>query len=326
LSYRNKSEEGDRFEAFIRGIETVLIENHIPHDFIADDQISQQKLANYKLIILPNVKCLSDNEITLLKAYVANGGNLLSTYETSLFNENGLKRADFGLSEVFGCQFTGEKVNTRKDFYQFILDKDHAIVKPDSKETDLLINAGFTLICNAGAATRKICTYVPVVHNQPPEKAWTTSWAKENPTVLENTYQKGKSIYFSNQPDLITFEFGHPDMRNLLLRAVRYLAGDSIAVDTNAPESVHIGLTRSNENSNEFIFSLVNTTSGPVRPLRNILPVYNLTTTLNLKSALSNFKILRAGSEAQVNYANNRVEIKLSRLDDFFAVHLTMKS
>jgi hypothetical protein len=326
LSYRNKSEEGDRFEAFIKGIETVLIENHIPHDFIADDQISAQKLSNYKVVILPNVRCLSDYEIALLKTYVANGGNLLSTYETSLFDERGIKRADFGLAEVFGCQFTGEKVNTRKDFYQFILEKQHAIVKPDSQETELLINAGYTLLCSAASGAKKICTYVPVVHNQPPEKAWTTSWEKENPTVLENSYQKGKSIYFSNQPDLITFEFGHPDVRNLLARAVRYLAGDSIVVDTDAPESVHVGLTRSMENANEFIFSFVNTTSGPVRPLRNILPVHNLTTKLNLKSGLGSFKILRTNGDAQVKYANNHVEIKLSRLDDFFSVHLTMKN
>ena len=290
LTFRNKSEEGDRFEAFIRGVETALIENHIPHDFIADDQVSKERLARYKVIVLANVRSLSDAELALIKEFVGNGGNIVATYETSLFNSDGVKRQDFGLAEVFGCSFTGEKINTRKDFYQVIADPTHYIVSPDSQQTQLLINAGYTLICKAAPTAKKICTYNPVVHNQPPEKAWTNAWAREYPTVLENTYKQGKSIYFANQPDLITFEFAHPDVRNLLARSVRYLAGDFIGLETNAPESVHTGLTRSLENPKEYIFSFVNTTSGPVRPLRNLLPVYDLSVQLNLEGKLNRYQ------------------------------------
>ena len=163
-----------------------------------------------------------------------------------------------------------------------------------------------------------------MVHNQPPEKAWTSAWAREYPTVLENTYKKGKSIYFANQPDLITFEFAHPDVRNLLARSVRYLAGDSIGMETNAPESVHTGLTRSLVNPKEFIFSFVNTTSGPVRPLRNLLPVYDLSVELNLEGNLNRYKVLRAQGDVNVVSAKGKIEIKLGKLGDFFAVHLTM--
>ncbi len=324
LSFRNKSVEGDRFEGFIKGIETILIENHIPHDFIADDQASKERLQKYKIIILPNVRCLSDKEISLLKEYVGNGGNSIATYETSLYNSDGSKRQDFGLAEIFGCRFTGEKINTRKDCYQFIFDAAHAIVQPDSKETELFINAGHTLLCRPTGSAKKICTYVPVVHNQPPEKAWTNEWSREFPTVLENTYKKGKVIYFSNQPDLISFEMGHPDVRNLLLRSIKYLAGGSIPVETDAPESVHIGLTRSAPAPGEYIFSLVNTTSAAVRPLRSLLPVHDINVKLNLEGKFSSHKILRSNSEATIANRNGLIEIKVSKLEDFFAVHLMM--
>ena len=324
LSFRNKSEEGDRFEAFIRGVETVLIENHVLHDFIADDQISKERLATYKVIILPNVRCLSDLELDLLKGYVSNGGNIISTYETSLYSAEGNKRSDFGLSEIFGCSFTGEKVNTRKDFYQVIVDPSHPVVKPDSAETELLINAGYTLLCKISGSAKKICTYNPVVQNQPPEKAWTNEWAREYPTVLENTYKQGRSIYFSNQPDAVTFEFAHPDMRNLLARSVQYLLGDAIQLETAIPESVHVGLTKSIQNSKEYIFSFVNTTSGPVRPLRALLPVYDLSVKLNLDGKLSSYKVLRSQGDTRVVVVGGKVEIKLNKLEDFFAVHLVM--
>lgn len=326
LSFRNKSEEGDRFEAFIKGVETVLIENHIPHDFIADDQVSEERLSKYKVVILPNVRCLSDQEVSLLQDYVGNGGNIIATYETSMYHADGSKRPDFALAEIFGCNYTGEKVNTRKDFYQVIADPSHALVMPDSKETKLLINAGYTLICKASAKARKICTYNPVVHNQPPEKAWTNDWAQEYPTVLENHYLKGKVIYFANQPDLIAHELAHPDARNLLGRSVRYLASDTIPLETNAPESVHAGLTRSLRNPDQYIFSLVNTTSGPVRPLRKLLPVFEIQSQLNLGGKLRQHNILRSHGQATLSVAADRIQINLERLEDYFSVQLTIES
>ena len=322
LSFRNKSEEGDHFEAFIKGVEIVLIENHIPHDFIADDQITIERLSKYKVVVLPNVRCLSENEVSLVKEYVGQGGNLVATYETSLYRADGSKRPDFGLSDVFGCNFTGEKVNTRKDFYQVIADPSHAVVMPDSKDTKLLINAGYTLICKAFANAKKICTYNPVVHNQPPEKAWTNEWALEYPTVLENQYLKGKVIYFANQPDLITYEFAHPDARNLLERSIKYLLQNSILLETNAPESVHAGLTQSLQNPKEYIFSLVNTTSGPVRPLRNLLPVFDIQTKLNLGSNLRQYKILRSTPDATVRNVDTAIQITVKRLEDYFSVQI----
>ena len=282
-------------------------------------------MLKYKVIILPNVRCLSDNEVSLLKDYVGNGGNLIATYETSMYRDDGSKRPDFGLSEVLGCNFTGEKVNTRKDFYQVITDSSHAVVLPDSKETKLLINAGYTLICKASADAKKICTYNPVVHNQPPEKAWTNEWAREYPTVLENRYLKGKVIYFANQPDLITYEFAHPDTRNLLARSIRYLAQKSIPLETNAPESVHAGLTQSQRNPKEYIFSLVNTTSGPVRPLRNLLPVFDIQSKLKLGSSLRQFKMLRSSTEDSVRNVAGKIQIDVKRLDDFFSVHIEVE-
>jgi len=325
LFYQNQNTDGDRFDASIKGMESILIENHIPYDFIPDYQISKHRLNKYSLVILPNVKCLSDKETALLKNYVSDGGSILATFETSLFDMDGSKRKDFGLAEVFGCHFTGEKINTKKDCYQFIFDATHPVVKPDSDETELFINAGYTLLCQIAPTAKKICTYVPVVHNQPPEKAWTTEWSHEFPTVLENTFKKGKTLYFSNQPDQISYEMGHPDVRNLLSRSVRYLAANSIPIETNAPESVHIGLTRSVSSPNEYIFSFVNITSGPVRPLRSLQPVYDLRAKLNLEgTSLDRYNVLRSQGNYLVTNNSNAVEIHLDKLQDFFCIHLVM--
>jgi hypothetical protein len=326
LFYRESPPEGDRFDASIKGVETVLMENHIPHDFIADDQLSPARLQKYALVILPNVRCLSDQEIEILKNYVRNGGNLLATFASSLHDAEGNERDDFGLAEVFGCSFTGEKVNTRKDNYQYIVQPAHPLVVPDSEQSELLLNAGYTLLCQPANNAKVICTHVPTVHNQPPEKAWVGEWSTEFPTVVENSYGQGKVLYFANQPDQLTYEIGHPDVRNLLLRGVQYLLGDAMLIEADAPESVHMGLTQSLQDPSQYIFSMVNTTSGPMRPVRTLLPVIDIQVTLRLEGkSLYHHEMLRPQGDFHVQAEGNVLHMRLSQLEDFCAVYLQME-
>jgi hypothetical protein len=208
---------------------------------------------------------MSGREIELIRSYVSNGGSLLATYTTSLYDENGKQRNDFGLHELFGVHYNGKKENTRRDSYQFILNKEHPLVKADSGQTELLFNAGYTALCKPTKEANVICTWVPTIQNQSPDKSWVEKFSTEYPTIVENNYGKGKVLYFANQPDLLSYEIGHPDPRNLLLRSIRHLAGNTIPIESNAPSSVHIALTKSLLKPREYILSLVNTTSGFVR-------------------------------------------------------------
>jgi hypothetical protein len=323
LSYRRPREEGGRFNTSIQGMETVLIENHVPYGFLADDQVSTERLASYALLILPNVRCLADREIELITRYVADGGRLLATYATSLYDEHAVQRADFGLAHLFGCRYAGNRVNTRRDAYQYIRSPAHPLVQRHSRATELLVNYGFTLLCDADADAEVICTYNPPVHNQPPEKAWAPEWHTDHPTLVVHRFGRGQVVYFANQPDHSTYEMGHPDLRSLLIDSMRYLAGDRLPITTNAPESVHVGLTRSRVDPTRYVFSLVNTTSAPQRPLRGLVPVQDLRVSLDLAGMpLRDHRVLRSQGACQVRGENGRIELAIERLEDFFAVQL----
>lgn len=325
ISYRTKTIEDDRFGVEIRGVESVLMENHIPHDFILDDQISKERLQKYSLVILPNVRCMSDKEINVLKNYVRDGGNLMATYATSLGDSDGKEGTEFGLSELFGVHYAGKKENTRKDNYQYILDKNHPLVKEDSPKTELLFNAGFTALTKPVSHAKVICTWVPTIQNQPPDKAWVKEFSTEYPTIVENKYGKGTVFYFANQPDLLSYETGHPDPRNLLLRTIRHLAGTAIPIQTNAPASVHIGLTRSLQKKGQYNLSLVNTTASAFRPIRNLVPVHDISIQLNLDGkSVSRCKVLRSQSECRIKSVGNKLDIQVPKLEDFCAIHIQM--
>ena len=327
ISYRRKSEEGDRFGTDIRGIESVLMENHIPHDFILDNLISGDKLSKYKVIFLPNVRNMSDREVELLKEYVRSGGNLIATYATSLYDADGKERTDYALSELLGVHYAGKRENTRRDNYQYILRRDHPVVSEDSRETELLFNAGFTALCKPRASADVICTWVPTIQNQPPDKAWVDKFSTEFPTVVESKFGNGKVIYFANQPDLLSYTVGHPDVRNLLSRSVRYLLGNATLVMTNAPSSVHIGFTKSRVNDGQYIISLVNTTSGPVRPIRELIPVADVHLTLRMEGkSLKGHKVLRCQGDCGITSQGRDVTLRISRLTDFFAASIEMNA
>lgn len=324
--YRTPSPEGDRFGAALQGMEIALLEGHIPYDFIPDDQLTAERLGRYRVVVLPNVRCLTDAETGLLREYVRGGGALLATFATSLHDAQGAARPDFALADVFGCSFTGASADTRKDTYQFVAQPDHPLVAPDSGGTELLLNYGRTLLCRAAANTKVICTHVPTVNNQPPEKAWVESWAREFPTVVEHPFGTGRCIYFANQPDQNTYDMGHPDMRLLLERAVRHLAGDSLpVVAANLPTTVHVGLTRSLVAPGEYIVSFVNTTSGPHRPVRAVQPVAAGELSLQLGGTLEGHRVLRAQGDCTVVAEPNRIRVQFARLEDFCAIHLRIR-
>lgn len=79
--------------------EQVLIWGHIPYDTIVEKNL-EKRLGKYKVLILPNVTCLSDNDIRLILDFVHQGGGLVVTGNTATYNEDFEKREVEGLMEL----------------------------------------------------------------------------------------------------------------------------------------------------------------------------------------------------------------------------------
>jgi hypothetical protein len=211
----------DRFGAAIQGIERMCRDNHLQYGFLPDEDLSPEILSRVKVLILPDVACMSDTEVRIISDWVEQGGSLMASFETSLYDENGAKRDDFALAGLFGCRSTGNVVDTQMDCYQWI-DNHNLIVTPRMKETRMLINSGETLLCEITSETaRMVCSYMPRITNQSPEMAWhpEEEMTTGHPTLLVNSYGKGKVVYFANQPDRMNHLMGHSDFSDLLYGA-----------------------------------------------------------------------------------------------------------
>ena len=82
-------------------------ESRIPFEMAHDGLFDEDHLAQFKTLILPNIAVLSEAQCDQIRAFVARGGNLVATFETSLYSEKGIRRTDFGLADLFGVSAFG---------------------------------------------------------------------------------------------------------------------------------------------------------------------------------------------------------------------------
>lgn len=95
-------EHPGRYQMAVAGAYKALTESHLATDFLFDESLSAEKLAAFPVVYLANAAILSEQESRLFEEYVAQGGYLVATFDTSLYDEDGNRLEDFRLGHVFG--------------------------------------------------------------------------------------------------------------------------------------------------------------------------------------------------------------------------------
>ncbi len=100
----------DGFWTLLRGSHEMLKRSHILTEVLFDQQLTYEKLSPYKVLFLSNSACLSDRQVDEIRRFVSEGGGLIATHETSLCDELGQKRDNFGLADVLGVDYQASEV------------------------------------------------------------------------------------------------------------------------------------------------------------------------------------------------------------------------
>src|SRR3974377_2215782 len=74
---------------------------------VHDRNLEAADVDRFKVLVLPNIAALSESQCRQLRHYVSRGGSIVATFETSLYDEWGVRRKDFGLADIFGAHFSG---------------------------------------------------------------------------------------------------------------------------------------------------------------------------------------------------------------------------
>jgi len=94
-----------------------LIEARIPFEMVHDRLLDWPHIEQFKTLILPNIAALSDDQCNQLRTAVQRGISLIATHETSLYDEWGTKRENFGLADLFGVDYAGRTIDRMQNAY-----------------------------------------------------------------------------------------------------------------------------------------------------------------------------------------------------------------
>ena len=157
LGYETLKQYYDNRSQWLKFLEGIGLQ----YEFIASGQIENGKLADgeYKILILPLSRAISDKEAESIKQFVNNGGILLADCQTGIFDEHvkirkeGVFDSLFGLKRLAAAPITGKGLAAQHEGQSFNIDfcdpvipqkvsKYSFIQGKDKKLGDFTINLG----------------------------------------------------------------------------------------------------------------------------------------------------------------------------------------
>lgn len=239
--YYGRDDPGERYLLNFLGACKALLETHIPFEIVTDRGLTTESLQRFPVVVLPNAACLDVAHLRALVQYVEDGGSLVSTYKTSLFDIRGTARRDFGLAELFGAQFR-EQAHLPLSYVRF--EREGVLSQGLPEETPLLHRRSHLKVEAAQTSeTEGRLTLAQEGMNRlsaachPPSPT-----ASPYPAAVLKAHGKGRSVYFPGQPDAVYLRWGHPEFKTLLANAVRWAAASPPPLEVHAPMSVEATL------------------------------------------------------------------------------------
>jgi hypothetical protein len=107
----------------------VVMESHLPVRLLTEADLEDAELGGVRVLMMPDVACLSDRAAEVDRRFVRAGGGLIASHETSLYDAGFQRRGDFALAELFHARYVASHaVTQRTEALQLSLDAPHVIV------------------------------------------------------------------------------------------------------------------------------------------------------------------------------------------------------
>ena len=285
---RDPGKVEERYLANVLGTFRACVEEHLPVNLINDWNLNFDDLSKYKVLILPNAACLDEQQIKGVRSFVENGGGLVASLDTSLFDEFGNPRHNFALADLFGANYRG--LPTTEPMAETDIDVNFAkSIGPDYWEKRKNV-FDFRLEPASFLDTGRLKTYVGtelVTLKGPSVRVATmgksqivgtirqkSADAVEFPAVVTNSFGKGKVVYFASGFDSAYYLYPYPYQRLILKQAITEVASDLPPVSVQAPMCVHSTVMRqSHQNASRLVvhlFNDINTTGGHALPTDDV--------------------------------------------------------
>jgi Hypothetical glycosyl hydrolase 6/Beta-galactosidase trimerisation domain len=304
------------------GYYQALIEARIPFEMVHDQLLDAGHIDPFKVLIFPNIAALSVRQCAQIREYVQRGGSIVATHETSLYDEWGERRADFGLADLFGASFAGT-IDARMQNSYLRLETDPVTGKRHPllaglDDTPRIVNGVSRVHTKTiGAYANPPLTLIPSYPDLPMEEVFPRIPKTDIPEVYVRETGKGRVAYFPWDIDRTFWEVLSVDHAKLLRNAVDWAANEAPPVTVTGPGVLDVTIWRQ---LSSLTVHLVNLTNPMMMkgPLREFIPTppQNVSVRLPDGAKVKKVQLLASGQVPRVQESNGTLSLTIPSILD----------
>lgn len=306
----------------VNGFYQAMIESRIPFNFVDERLLLPEAIDRYKVIVMPNIAALSDEQCAALRAYVQRGGAIVATHETALYDEWGKRRDNFGLADLFGCDFAG-RVDQRVQNSYLTVRGPNPLTQGLDDTPRIMAGTKLVHVRSRDPKMTAAFTLVPSYPDLPMEKVYSDKWTTDVPMVFARRVGKGRVVYFPFDLDRCFWENSAADHLMLLRNAVQWAMDGQQPMTVEGPGLLDISYWRQRSSLAAHLVNLTNPMAMRGY-MREVLPAGPYRVTLELPPSVTprRVRLLEAESEVPFERAGSRITVSVPqvRLHEVVAV------
>ena len=297
------------------GFYHALIEGRIPFEMVHDRLLDPTHIDRFKVLILPNIAALSDEQCNQIRQYLRCGGSIVATFETSLYDEWGVRRKTFGLADVFGAHYKGRTEGPMQNAY-LTLEKNgttgqyHPILA-GLEDAERIINGVYRVdVEPMQRVSNPPLTLIPSYPDLPMEEVFPRVQHTDTPEVYVHESGKSRVVYFPWDIDRTFWEVLCVDHGTLLRNAVEWATNEEKHLTISGQGVLDVTIWRQ---EGSMTVHLVNLTNPMMMkgPFREILPLGEQRVRVRLPEdrRAQRIQLLVSGQEPHTSNAGDFIEV-----------------
>ena len=311
---------GDKVEDHTLGWYQALIEARIPFEMVHDRLLDPSRVGPFKTLILPNLTALSDAQCRQLRDFVAGGGGVVATHATSLHDEWGVRRENFGLADLFGVDFKGRIEPRMQNAYlrlEHAAAHHHPLLRGLEDAPRIIHGVSRVEVEPRQKFPPAPLTLIPSYPDLPMEKVYPRVATSDGAQVFLREAGKGRVVYFPWDIDRTFWEVLSADHAKLLRNAVEWATNEEPLVTVNGPGVLDVTFWRQ---KNSMTVHLVNLTNPMMMkgPIRELMPVGAQQVRIRLPDGLKprRIRLLAGGTAPKVDRSDRHLTLTVPSILD----------
>ena len=303
-----------------KGMYHALIEDRTPFEMVNDRLMDAERLKPFKLLVLPNIAALSETQCDQLRQFVAGGGSLVASYETSLYDEEGKPRNNFGLADLFGVSYDGAVEGPMQNSYlrlkSDVATKQFHPVLKGLEDAYRIINGTHRVKVSPKESFPSPVTLVPTYPDLPMEDVYPRVPDTDIREVYLKEIGKARVAYIPWDIDRSFWQILSKDHGKLLGNILRWALHEEPIVEVKGPGVIDVTVWRQQHSMTVHLVNLTNPMmmKGPARELISINAEVSFALPANTKPAAVH--LLMSGKKPAYQIKNGRINLEVQGIMD----------